>query len=432
MTEPKVKKYDVAIGPVVLPRRLRLESSRENNPGIGGSEFHSLQLAILAAENGQSVCLIVENNSFDCPQDLNIEVVFKDEISSEICSRIWISTAAAIVQPSNVSFGPNIRAEARVLVSHHPHDGYLKKALRTHGKNYFHTIVNVGRYQYFSNFSSREINIWLPTFTADRKRKSDSSVNSKDSRPFAVHSSSLHPSKGFSVVAKAWRIYKLREESRLELRVFGSQALYSGNDDVGQHESSYQPKQIAPYLTGWFSNLEESNPRIMKSIKFYGLVKNDIGKAISGASFAIQNPMGFAEADPMVVQDCFSLGVPVIGGSLFGMYDYMSNFPELTAHTPFGVAGKISKIANDSKYREKCSLKVQDYYQSLMVRRAKTEQLWIDIFKGKTPLGLDTGRVEARLALRLGIGSVLQFFILLVERTRRLVNGLSQHLAIKI
>jgi hypothetical protein len=193
-----------------------------------------------------------------------------------------------------------------------------------------------------------------------------------------------------------------------KMQVIGADTLYVGG--LEKHDPHELPIS-GSYGARIQKILSRSTPAWTEHVEFEGLVRDSPIGLINNWQVAIFNPLGFAEADPIVVQDAFSVSTPVIAGTLFGLYDYMRYFPELSAHTSYGISKRLRQLDQDPNLRQSVELRVDEMYGQLLNRRRLTEHLWVEgiasLLRGGEINGLDVGRKETALRYRLVMGDVL-------------------------
>lgn len=384
----------IVVGPVRLNREICVESHRDSNPGVGGSEFHSCQLAFLLAAAGARVVFEwhgVRPNFFE----------WSDSHDLKTKADLQISNASELVSTKSIF------AEKVIIVSHHPHDGWIRRiSSRFRDKQLI--VVNVGRYQAFSNSLSRLQQVWLPAFSPSSGRTKADIHREAIASDFTVgHISSMHKSKGFHIILKGWlRFAEKHGDIPTQFRVIGSSTLYSGGDDL-QMEIP-----IAGLYGEQIKRILRKFPSAAEKVVFLGRVQGSVMAEIESWDIALLNPLGIAEADPIVFHDCTRAGVPVIAGSLFGLYDYMRHFPGLTAHSSFGISRRLHSFITNESLRERAHARVEDLNLSLSERRDAAEKAWIELSStfvdNKSKIrGLPLGRPEPTLLLRLALGHLL-------------------------
>jgi hypothetical protein len=413
-TGSSAREIDVVVGPISIPREVSIDSHIDRNPGIGGSEFYSLQLALLLRDAGYKVALEVYGV---LPELVGISRVQRDVLLHETGGVRVVSTAVAFsisdALPENQSM---------ILVSHHPHDGWLASLLKS--KLSVAAVVNVGRYQYFSNRTRKVWNLWLPAFTPTPSLKVAQGGSELGYR--AGHISSFHPSKGFHTIAKGWMRYVDHPNSadQAKMQVIGADTLYTGG---GEKNDRFQFPISGTYADRIRRVLSKSNQDWKNHVKFEGLVPESPTGLIQGWEVAICSPLGLSEADPIVIQDAFSVSTPVIAGTLFGLYDYMRFFPELSAHTSYGISKRLRQLDEDPILRRSMQLRVDDLYLQLLERRKRMEVLWAEVIsnviKGEPLTGLEVGVKEPALWCRLQLGVLLLALQSVASRILRIAKG---------
>lgn len=400
-----VNNLNVTIGPVEIHSPVALESLSTSNPGIGGSEFHTIQIALLLSSAGAKVRIECSGEVPTIPGSLVLNGPTR-------VPGLRVGAANSLLTLPSEDLGKCI------VVSHHPHDGALAELKKRLGKNLL-AVVNVGRYQFFSNRTSRKVNVWLPAFGSEwncdnkRDRKSGKLQQGK----LVGHVSSLHKSKGFHIALAGWiRFANRMPAGTTKFRVIGSSGLY------GTEVSSNATVPISGQYGLAIAKKLQHTPIAAGNVKFLGLISGSLDSEIAGWDVAIQNPTGIAEADPIVIQDCFRNHVPVIAGTLFGMYDYMRFFPELVAHTGWGVSNKLGNYLSNASLQVEILDRIAHISDALQLRRKKVESLWIELIasaanQGKCS-GLEVGKIEFPLRWRLIAGAMLESFFRFTAKIR--------------
>lgn len=403
--------HRIALGPIQLKRRFVFSSEITENPGMGGSEFHIIKLAEILSKSNFKVCVIYDGIKPDSSG--SIQFVSSNELKGAefdllITSVGWVE-----------NLGQSLRKTKAVVISHHPFDGRLRNSLANLAQP--KVAVNVGRFQYFSNGVSELPSIWLPAFT--KVSLSDMSPNPQISASGLTvgHISSLHPSKGFHIALKGWIKFASRPEgSASKLRVIGSSALY----DHGMSSASGDSIPISGNYGRKIKSIINAAPENVRArIDFLGLLNSSVQFEIRNWDIAIQNPLGLAEADPMVVQDCLASGVPVIGSALFGMYDYTKYFKGLRAHTAWGVCRRLVSVSLYPTKLENHKLRAKELFLELLRRRPAVDAHWVrlceDILDGEKDLrGIPIGRKESELVIVLFLARILNFFAVQGEKIK--------------
>jgi len=342
----------IAIGPISVPNKQVLPFPPEENPGFGGSEFHSIELASWLAKAGHDVTILISSGQLEIPEVSVVDLKGVD----------WSKFDVLIVTTGAIRLLPQEALHiSSVAISHHPHDPHLRSVSQL--KN-CPVVVNVGEYQTWSNQSKKFSSVWLPGFA---KGFGDVIRSRPPHNPRNVgYISSLHPSKGFHLVAKAWRVVA-RRLPMLRLRVLGGLSLY-GID--GLHRTIPTTENYARQILAIWGG------RIPGSVEFLGKVDGDVRAEISSWCFAILNPAGIGESDPVVVKDCLRAGVPVIGPKWFGMGDYMRHFPEIQITHYSQIPTKALILASNPALREELSQRALMLTSEFEIRTQKSFSLW--------------------------------------------------------
>lgn len=352
-------------------------SSHEGNPGIGGTEYNAIILAIYLAKQCPEWLIVLANRTeilLEESLDNLTQEIFENESSFLECIQLDINTLL-ILTPSfanRVNLRLLQKFENRYICwSHHPFDS---KAEKITAKVKASCVVCVGTYQYYSNKRlSPNVhhiqNIFIPPIgsfqdtyrTIDKKKLN------------IVHLGALIPGKGFLEIAKSWIDLKT-SFPEVTLHVIGSSNTYGGKTEHDLIPTSLDyAKQILEYIP--------KEDIYSGKIIFYGNLGKEKFEIMKKCDLAIQNPTGATEAFPASPLECMSLGVPVIASGDYGMSDCMRFFPELTLVSRNNILSKVYYLTSDSlRYNEICkrSSVVSLWFSSqnnLMILR------WINLIK---------------------------------------------------
>ena len=355
------------------------------NPGIGGSEHYFLVLAHrLSQLSGRELVTVLFNGVHPSLKGYeNPNLVFKpmseahsiDEWDVAILGTGFLAKeAGAMVLPKRV-----------IAVSHHPHDGHLDKLV---GNKKPFAVVNLGRYQHFSNSGRGVDHFRIPSFFLG-------DMPSKRDKPTRVpgligHISSMHPSKGFHVIARQWKNVVRRNRNKgVELEVLGGASLY------GQRESHpmlpttkvYGDKLIRILGSDW----QNGSDAHQGTVRFLGRVPGSIDTIVKRWSVALINPKGIGEADPATLRDLIRLGVPVISSRKYGLSEYMDYFPETTVKNSRSIPSTVSRLLDSQELQFKLIARSRELTETLLARNKVIENAWAELLflKGTELLARD-------------------------------------------
>lgn len=325
-------------------------SSSKSNPGIGGTQFTSILLALALSEQCPHWDIILVNNAeilFDnslpnLKQEFHKSPAAFFESLSRNKQKVIISSRSVL---SKVSTELLRKFEDEILcTSRHPFDSGIKELVNR--KVNLRAIVCVGTYQFHSNTSNRINCYHIQNIFSPPKLQTASNlplVNQTDIN--ALHLGALVPGKGFLDVAKSWVELKTKIPG-IKLNVIGSSETYGikPESDLVPAELGYA-KQILKFIP-------EEDIHSGKVV-FHGNLGQEKFDLIKKANLAILNPTGATEAFPASPLECMSCGVPVIASDDFGMSDSMRFFPELIVKGHKNIAEKTAWLLSDPlRYRE--------------------------------------------------------------------------------
>ncbi|MEM6253256.1 MAG: glycosyltransferase [Cyanobacteria bacterium P01_D01_bin.156] len=336
----------------------------EPNPGVGGTQFTTIRLAILLSIACPTWNIhLVNNLPFkikDKPNNLNqLHFNTPDDFFNhldEYFPGVVVSTPSVLCK---TNFNILRKIEEKIICwSRHPFDPGADKVARNLKVK---GIVCVGIYQFFSNkfihsdlFSIQNVFIYPEVAIDD-----DKDISRKE-KIDVVYLGALRPSKGFLDVAKSWCALKSKFPG-IKLHVIGSaetHALQSVSSPVPASSTEYA-NQILEFI--------DAEDIVHGNVIFYGNLGREKFDIIKNCDFAILNPTGIGEAFPASPLEVMSCGVPVITSNDYGMSDCMRFFPELVINSYQEIVYKAIWLVEDPlRYRE-------------VQRRAVAVAKWFDL-----------------------------------------------------
>lgn len=308
--------YEVALG--------------SENPGIGGTEHVSLQLAVrLAAQSGIDVEVAVFGDTTsilgpDGPiRTVDVGRTPLDGDYDACLVPVW--RARDMVNHLT-------RSTCRRLIawSHHPHD---RELVRLCSDGIPDAVVSVGGYQYYSNRTGKVEHHWIPNpypYWAERLPPP------MDERETTLgHMGALVKAKGFHRIARHWD-KAVRQVPDARLEVVGSGGLY-GAMPLVDSEIPAEPLYARRIRAAFGPD------GVPPSVHFLGLVPSKL-EAMGRWKYGLQSMTGGSEAMPAGVQELIVHGVPVIGSRNFGMWDFMADFPELSVRKPSDYPRLLARV----------------------------------------------------------------------------------------
>jgi glycosyltransferase involved in cell wall biosynthesis len=357
----------IIIGPLDFVGKIRVENPFVLNPGLGGSDLRDLQIAKTLRDAGLGVTLILQQGSL-------LELDGVGSIFIESLDNFEFEESALITRSSALSKVQKFSSLARlpkIVVSHHPHDLHLRLSNRDETVL---AVVNVGEYQFWSNWRSFSKNILLRGF-APKPTLGVRSIEPKPLNYLVGHMSSLHPSKGFEEVLRGWMKLST-SQPKIQFQVIGGLSLY-GEENLD--EGIPTSKEYASKLKRLMRKHDEAFER---KVSFLGVSQNGGDGLIANWDIAALNPMGIGESDPLSFHEILSQGIPIVSGGLFGTWEIMQSFPELRAATPRGQSRKINKYFRDEDLRLTLRSRALEVAQRNFLRCDQIASDWVSVASG--------------------------------------------------
>ena len=334
------------------------------NPGLGGTDYRDYQMAQLLTSAGIPVKIVsrrkIESPGFSFPSTTLSDI--NDQISSD---DVIICRSSALQELSQC-----LSREIKiVVVSHHPHDSALSLA-RTWSSVV--SVVNVGEYQFWSNWRSRQKNILIHGFCP-------APVSAKELNHLSTgkigHISSLHPSKGFLQVARGFSRFSMKHPDHgVRLEVVGSLSLY-GQEGLDPEIPTTKAHALEIRNTLRVSQVAYANTY------FLGLQGRGLSAILSQWDAAVMNPLGLGESDPLSFHEVLAAGVPIVSGGFFGAHDMMRAMPRLRAWTARGISTRIHLLTSDPEFRRQQRFLALEKANQDFDRNQVSSSKWLELIR---------------------------------------------------
>ena len=340
------------------------------NPGVGGTQFATIILAISLAKERKDYEVYlwteVEVKIVDSPKNLK-QILIKDAPfpNSELFNSsitIFICTDGTIKDHIN---SPELIKCKIINWMHHPF------VISSYFKNLkFSAHVSVGTYQYYSNNLWYKPHLNIPNlFNFKSFNSTPLKTYSSDQTLRIVFLGALVLGKGFHFVAKEWPKLK-KKFPKIQLDVIGSTETYSG--DKPENKRIPTTNEYAKNILKYISEDDLKNKRVI----FHGNLGEEKYKIIGSAHLAIINPTGRTETFSYSSLECLMCATPVITSYDYGMSDFMRNFPEMVLNKPTDMTLKIFSTINNPKLFENLQKKSVLVAKSFSHRKSKILLRW--------------------------------------------------------
>jgi len=292
------------------PVDINFELLQEGNPGIGGTQYATLCLALeLSRKNTLDVGLIAPFN-LQVPEG----IVFSHQDSLVDAVRFVESIKAVLVFRPTISLDPRFESlirstDTELIAWTHvtPSQDTLRKLARSKAVK---KVVALGK---------RQLMGWIDNPIADKtivikngQYIPNNGFKGNNAFRYVTYLGSMVPQKGFHLLAKVWPEIHQQNPS-LRLKVIGSGALYDANAKLGKHGIA-----ASEYEEEFMESLGESS----SFVDFLGKISaEDKTLTIANSYLGIVNPSGNTENCPAAALDFQALAIPVISARKYGLID---------------------------------------------------------------------------------------------------------------
>lgn len=283
------------------------------NPGVGGTEYCVLLLAqALKKYKPEIKCNLLVEKEGKLPEvdDVIVTKGLLEVAEKAKKSDILIIASLRNGEELSQSFFDALHTKTIIWGHNFYYSDYCDRiadcdAIRAN--------VFVGRQQYDRYIDHRLINKSVYIYHMYPSGKIG--VRNGASNHQVTYIGSIIPSKGFQVLAKAWKTI-LEQVPDAELNVIGSGKLYNRNAKLGKYgiaEEKFE-QLFMPFLT-------YEKGEILPSVHFLGVMGTEKNDIIVKSSVGVANPTGRTETFGISALDFESRGVPVVTIAKNGFLD---------------------------------------------------------------------------------------------------------------
>ena len=367
----------------------KIWNNQQYNPGIGGTEFQQLRLMTELQKRYEH---ILDINALI---DNQIEYTFPNGVKTaslnSVCSNKNNKDSILIINSGgcedNFLLIKKTKFKKILFWIHHPFDKTkcsLAKKLNAQIIScglfqYFSNSIYIGRHSYINNFFYEE-NI----LQASLEKCIDENIIKKSNTQINIgFLGNLIASKSFHILAEYWNeIYH-----SLKAMGFSPKLIVIGGQ-INPTSNEISPKlNIEKDYERRILKLFKSDMKIPPNVYFTGAVDNPYCYA-TNLDLCVVNPLGVGEAASQTILELYSLSIPVVTSTKYGMCDYTDHINELAVP----IKSKLSEnIINWFKKSESDKKKIINkqlalahvYSECISYSSAKWYSLIIDDSKNK-------------------------------------------------
>lgn len=317
------------------------------NPGIGGTEFTSIKLALLLARKYPELEITLVSTQ---PLGLDgFSINLKNSVIEDLADfferiqgereQFLILCTMSICRTITREVLSRL-ANKTIIWLHHPFQiipEVKKLGCVAH--------VHVGEYQYYSNQAFYPASWFIQNPFMSVEVNAQKAFPGNNSVIKIIYLGALFRVKGFGYIARQWSAIK-NVLPYVQLHVIGSSATY------GKQPEHHLIPCDADFAHEILRNVPLEDIEAGKVV-FHGNLGAEKFDLMRSAHFAILNPTGASEAFPASPLECMACGLPVIASDDYGMSDSMRFFPELILRDPSDIPNRISFLmSNRFRYEE--------------------------------------------------------------------------------
>jgi len=333
------------------PLNIDFDDLSTGNPGIGGTQYATLCLALELSKKTDLRVELISPYSLEVPQNMGfhrLETLFEAIDLAE-------SNQGALV------FRPTINLnDAMVEKLHSTKADLIAWTHVTPSQKTLRLLSQCKQVRRVVALGKRQLLGWLDNPVSQKTVviKNGQYIphvqsNFTKTQKYVTYLGSMVPQKGFHLLAEVWpQIHDLNPS--LRLKVIGSGNLYDANAKLGDFGIA-----SSEYEFEFLRNLGDS----LTSVDFLGKIDSRQKNAIIADSYlGIVNPSGYTEICPASALDFQALKVPVISVRKFGLIDTVKqNQTGILVKNYTKMPNAINHLIENENLRNEMSLKCKDF-----------------------------------------------------------------------
>lgn len=346
------------------------------NPGIGGTDYCQLFVAQQFLNKYKVVIYTREVLNID---ERFKQVVVEDEFdsikkaNSEVDIFLWVAKF-----PIEELYREISNSNLKVIAWVHNYINYKTIKLLRDTDN-IKRVVFVGQQHYDSYIDDRLIEkstfIYNIVPYVEREKRI---LNNSEKK--VVYIGAMAKSKGFHVLAKAWKKI-VADVPEAKLYVMGSVQLYDRTIKMGKFgiaKKEYED-MFMPYLL-------DKNGNIMSSVTFMGTVGVEKYDVFRSTYVGVPNPSGLTETFCLSAVELESCGVPIATYRGYGLLDTVKhNFTGLQSRNSKQLANNIIKLLSAEDFNMELGNNAVEYVKKFDTQKIMPEWFGLidEIIQGK-------------------------------------------------
>jgi glycosyltransferase involved in cell wall biosynthesis len=352
---------------------LDLTQIERGNPGIGGTQYIILKIALALSKNFENnkISLFAKYTNL-LPHDLDKKEVL--DLPDAIKQAKINNFDYIVFKPENFeNLDKTIRdlKQKCITWAHNFYDFNIANLISNN--SYIVKNVFVGKNQFIRyidhDLIKKSTYIYNP-ITIENLNSNFNRFNNIN----ITYLGSLIESKGFYVLAKQWSKIKRNYPDAI-LNVIGSGQVHSRNIKLGKlqiAEENYEKKLL---------NYVSKNGKLLSSIRFHGILGAEKNKIISQTTVGVVNPTGRTETFGLSVSEFNVQNVPVVSKKTNGLVDTLiNNMNGLNYIFEKNLHKKLRILINNKKLNTKLGIQGHEFVKNNF-NLEKILNEWIKLFK---------------------------------------------------
>ena len=314
----------------------------DGNPGVGGSEYEFMLVPFLLQDRKNNIIPYLITNCEAIFPHKNTVLIKNLYECCDYCVHNGIDEVVVDIKHFDKNVLDIFAGKLNIIIWAHNNVPYSR--LKLFWKlDYIKKIVNCGREElelYRDHITTLKSTYIYNIFPFKNKQYYSSRIDCGNNHN-VVYMGSLVETKGFHVLAKAWKNI-LRVVPDAQLYVIGSGRLYNQKAKLGKYGIAEKK-----YEDLFMRNLLDTDGNILESVHFLGLLGIEKYEIMGKCKVAVPNPTGFSECLPITSKEMQLMGCNIVTIEHPAYLDTVKNKKYLYERTSMLAEYVASRLTSD-------------------------------------------------------------------------------------